>query len=55
MKKYLAYLFSKRGKSSIKQVAKPVNLVEATQLTLSEYSQTFKDLARYDKREKILR
>jgi hypothetical protein len=41
-------------KKNVKSSPKSEKVIRATNETLEKYSKTFKDLARYDRREKIL-
>jgi hypothetical protein len=49
------YLFNRKGVQNKRGAIKPVkkNVAKVTSLTLKQYSKTFSDLARYDRREKV--
>lgn len=55
MKKLILSWFSKKDFQSPKTPTSVESVVDATNITLDRYAKTFKDLARYDKGEKVLK
>ena len=54
MKKRILSWFSKKDFTPTRTSAPLDEVVEATNTTLEQYSKTFKDLAKYDRRDKVL-